>query len=177
MDSAARAISDSLTSLAATLGNTLKIDLLTKFNVGLNVTFTQPNAWYKSKQEEKTAAASAIGAFLMLFVVFAGAASVLGHFQPKFVPNNDLPPMDKKAHMQALLEKEEERVRESTKPFTFKFRGGATQQEQEGGSLANRLPSSEAEGQRENSMFASDDKSECPDSKEQNPSGFGALIA
>jgi hypothetical protein len=177
MDSAARAISDSLTSLASTLGKTLNIDLLTKFNVGLNVTFTQPTSWYKSQQEDKTTAASAIGAFLMIFVVFAGAASVLGHFKPKFVPNNDPPPMDKKAQMQAFLDREEERVRESTKPFTFKFRGGAAQLEQEGGPLANQVLSSEAEGQRENSMFASDDTSQRSGSKKENPSGLGALFA
>jgi len=148
MNEAAGSISDALTNLASTLGKKLNIDLITKFNLGINITFTQPDSWADRQHEEKTATASAIAGVFLLFVAIAGGASAVGHFKPKVLPSSQ-PPPDKKATRQALFAAEEARVRESTKPFTFKFVG------------SNGRPAADSAGSqpedRDNSIFDSAD--------------------
>ena len=53
-------ISKNLSGLASVLAKFLKIELLIKYNVGVQVTFTQPDAWYSKQANEKVVSASIV---------------------------------------------------------------------------------------------------------------------
>lgn len=155
LNAAGKKVSDTISGLALSLGEALNIDLITKFQVGVQLTFKQPDYWYQTQQDENTVSASAMGAVILFFIGIAGAATVASLYKPKKSIKDDLPTVNKKAGIEAIMAQEEARVRESTKPFTFKFRGAQTAQYQNLDSVGNPVDSNDGEedGQGENSIF------------------------
>lgn len=121
MKNAGDVISSNLSSLVSTLAKTLSIGLLIEYNVGVEISFIQPTDWSQGQKDSKTTAASAIGAFLFLFIGIAAIASIADEMKPKPSIKDDMP-FFKTGAVEAAAFTEEVRARESTKPFTFKFK-------------------------------------------------------
>lgn len=173
MSKAAQKISDTISALAATLGTTLNIELIEKFNIGVKVIFHQPQAWNEIKKEENSASASAMGVVLLVFIAIAGVASIAEQFKPKRFSQEKPPSFGKKQTAEALLVQEEARVRESTKPFTFKFKGlenGQTGNNARLDSFGNPVESNEeGDGQMENSIFNNKVSNESESGEQKEP--------
>ena len=122
MTNAGDVISSTLSGLVNKLATTLKIDLLAKFNVGVQISFTQPDAWNETQQSNNTTAAYIVGGFLTVFIGISLVSSALGELRRKPSIKDNLPYYGKKNSNFNQILQEEVRVRESTKPFTFKFR-------------------------------------------------------
>lgn len=158
MNKAGETISNSLSGAATTLADLLNIDLLKKYNVGVQVTFFGPTEWYQTQQDEKATTASAFGFFILIMGGLGLTSSAVDQTRKKKKPTqDDMPNFGKKSNgYQQLVEEQEIIERDSTKPFTIKARhdsdGNPVRLDSVGNPL--RLESvGNIMGNRENSLF------------------------
>ena len=147
-------LTDLLTGLAKLVADQLNIDLLKKFDVGLQIYFFQPDARNQQMVDEKTVSTSSMAAFIGFLVLSSGAATL---FTMKNIRNDikkDLSDNNNKKNNALVMQQQEEdyaRIRtqaETNKFSTFKNRLASSplgNGEQEGGESHNR----------ENSLFQS----------------------
>ena len=67
MNSAGNAISKSLSSAVNKLATTLNIEVLLKYDVGVQFIFTQPDVWNETQSNNNSTAAYIVGGFLAVF--------------------------------------------------------------------------------------------------------------
>lgn len=154
MASAGAAISSTLSGVASKLAAALKIDLLIKFNVGVQVSFTQPDAWAETQQNNNAAAAYVVGGVLVAFMGISVVTTAFGEFRRKPSIKDNLPIYGKKDTNVNQILQDEVRVRESTKPFTFKFKDTSSRAPLRLDSFGNPQPA-QADDQQllDNSIF------------------------
>lgn len=156
MKKAGKTITNTISGLAETIGNALQIEIIQKFNVGVQVVFVQPESWNEDQADSKTVSASIMGAIVILLIGTVGIVSVGNEFKSSSSIKDDLPSYgDKDKAMNVIAAQEEARVRESTKPYTFKFKNNAAGRAQRLDSVGNPIDSEEADTsrERENSIF------------------------
>ena len=122
MTNAGNVISSTLSGVVSKLATTLNIDLMVKYNFGVQFTFTQPDAWNETQSNDNSTAAYIVGGFLVVFVGISVVSSSLGALRRTPSIKDNLPSYGKKNNNLNQILQEEARVRESTKPFTFKFK-------------------------------------------------------
>ena len=151
MKKAGEEITTVLSSVVQLLGNKLKIELLQKFNVGIQVYFFQPDARKEEVTDQKTTSASSMAIFIGFLVLLAGGSTLLTTRNPpknikRDIPNNDF----KKDSIQVMQQQEEDLAREGTAANTMKAKPTNENQELSPG-LEEII-----ERNDENSLFQSD---------------------
>lgn len=154
MSKAGDSISSAISGLVFTLADLLNIDLLKEYNVGVQVVFVQPDARYEKVVSENLASASSMGAIVGIFLFASGGASLAIIYRPKKKIYNNTPPQEpKKDHERLMFAQEAERLRESTKPMTFKYSSTSANAGQRLDSVGNPIDFDNSQYQRENSLF------------------------
>ena len=122
MTKASKEITKSLFSAVRALANASHIDLLLKYDVGVEVQITQPQAWYQYQKDNKVVAASIIGGFILLAVLLSGVAGAINQFKSNNSIKRNIPNFKRGAkNIEEVYAYDQTRDRDSTKPSTIKF--------------------------------------------------------
>ena len=165
-------ISKNLSGLASMLAKFLKIELLIKYNVGVQVTFTQPDAWYSKQANEKVVSASIVTWIFVFFAWWIGASAIYHQLKERVLRVNSLKNHSKNdEHFRRFLGEENERARESTKPSSLKFISSMTSPV-----TSNELPD-QVRGNQEKDVVLNYDnfEQESDSSSIQEKFGYGLL--
>ena len=122
MTRAGNRVSNTVSRIAQFLGRSFGIDLITNFDVGIQLTFTQPDAWYSKQEDEKTTSAEVVGSLLIVIGLCIGASAI---YEQTMSSYDDQRPDSyfafQQKDFQRLMSSQDLRDRESTKPTSLKF--------------------------------------------------------
>lgn len=149
MKSAGEAMTDTLSKVTRKIGQLLNVDLLTKWDVGVQVYFFQPTARNAQVTEEGTTSAASMAGFIGFLALISIGISIYDSVRPVTIKPN--PPENfKKQTAQVMQQQELDFARQGTAAQTLKTKPSETSRTS---TFNNGLAFGQNQQLRENSLF------------------------